>query len=190
MHNSADNAMLNRYGFMEKEGKYWCKRIDNYVSNFVLKKISQRYRLKRNAKGVEKTLALLCQMTNMHGHSTEAEFNQFDLMSLRAFRIKVEGMGNFIWKGDEICLTMLKAYLYNAKETKHETMNGCKCTFLVNYGIPFSAPTEHEHIIHAASVEELQRNALKVFVNDQIEDETWLLDNAVGVSLLSFDFAE
>ena len=66
-------------------------------------------------------------------------------------------------------------------------MKQFKCVFSIEYwdNIP-KDPVEH--IIYAKSVEELQRNALKVFVNDQIEDETGVLDNAVGVSLLSFYF--
>jgi len=67
-------------------------------------------------------------------------------------------------------------------------MKQFKVTFSVDYGHTFSTPIEHT--VFAATVEDLKQIALKVFVNDQIEDETGLLDNAISVNLIRFDHME
>jgi hypothetical protein len=73
-------------------------------------------------------------------------------------------------------------------------MKRYKVTFQVNYwdsgysGCAQRSAAERSGVIYAENTNELQQKALKVFVNDQIEDETGLLDNAIGVTILSYDY--
>jgi len=69
-------------------------------------------------------------------------------------------------------------------------MQQFKCVFSVQYQNTPPEVAEIEHVIYAEDLSELQRKALKVFVNDQIEDETGLLDNAISVNLLRFHSLE
>ena len=48
------------------------------------------------------------------------EMKQEDLVSLQKFKIKVEGLGNYIWYATEKELTRLKSYLYEQTETALE----------------------------------------------------------------------
>ena len=54
---------------------------------------------------------------NVQGVEELIEFNQEDLVSLPKFKIKVEGLGNYIWKAGDKELTKLKDYLYSKTET-------------------------------------------------------------------------
>ena len=48
------------------------------------------------------------------------EMKQEDLVSLQKFKIKIEGLGNYIWYATEKELTRLKSYLYEQTETALE----------------------------------------------------------------------
>lgn len=54
---------------------------------------------------------------NAQKHEEIIELKQEDLVSLQKFKLKVEGLGNFIWKATEKELTKLKGYLYSQTET-------------------------------------------------------------------------
>ena len=54
---------------------------------------------------------------NEHGHEELIELKQEDLVSLQKFRLKVEGMGDYVWKATEKELIKLKGYLYSQTET-------------------------------------------------------------------------
>ena len=115
-HHSAQNEeeedpMLKRYGFMEENGKYWFQRIGNYGSNFILKPLF-------HVESVSKPKRIF-SIINEYGIAHQIELDQKDLISLQSFKLKVEGLGNFLWKTDEISLTQLKAYMYdNTKSCK------------------------------------------------------------------------
>lgn len=51
-------------------------------------------------------------ITNEYNHEQTIEIKQEDLVSLSKFRIKTEGMGNFLWEAGETELHRLKRYLY------------------------------------------------------------------------------
>ena len=53
-------------------------------------------------------------------HEEFLELKQEDLIALAKFKQKIEGLGNFIWKGTEKELTKLKSYLYEKTETATE----------------------------------------------------------------------
>ena len=55
----------------------------------------------------------------MH-HEEILELKQEDLIALAKFKQRIEGLGNFIWKGTEKELTKLKSYLYEKTETATE----------------------------------------------------------------------
>lgn len=104
-----DEMMLQKYGFIEERGKYWFNKLGNYGSNFTLKPLFH----------VESSFAAkrIFVIKNEYGYSSTIEFDQKDLISLSAFKLKVESLGNFLWLCDEACLTLLKSYLYENTET-------------------------------------------------------------------------
>ena len=59
----------------------------------------------------------LYMIKNDLSHEELIELKQEDLVSLQKFKLKVEGLGNFIWKATEKELTKLKGYLYSQTET-------------------------------------------------------------------------
>jgi DNA primase len=101
--------MLREYGFYEEYNMYYFARLSGYGSNFVLKPISH----------IESAVnpKRLYEIINCDGISKVIEFSQKDLVSLSAFKVIIEGLGNFLWKTDETCLMLLKSYLYRETST-------------------------------------------------------------------------
>ncbi len=62
----------------------------------------------------------LFRIKNVFNQEEIIELKQEDLGSLQRFRNRVEGMGNYIWKGKEEHLILLKTYLYEFTETAVE----------------------------------------------------------------------
>lgn len=62
----------------------------------------------------------LYKIKNAMKHEEILELKQEDLIALAKFKQKIEGLGNFIWKGTEKELTKLKSYLYEKTETATE----------------------------------------------------------------------
>ena len=62
----------------------------------------------------------LFKIKNFAGLEEIVEFKQEELVSLKSFRMKIEGLGNFLWSGKEEQLMKLKAFLYEATETAVE----------------------------------------------------------------------
>ncbi len=54
---------------------------------------------------------------NEHLQHSSISIHRCLLVSLQKFKLKVEGLGNFIWKATEKELTKLKGYLYSQTET-------------------------------------------------------------------------
>jgi DNA primase catalytic core len=102
-------ASLREYGFYEEYNMYYFARLSGYGSNFVLRPISH----------IESAVSpkRLFEIINNDGISRVIEFQQKDLVSISAFKTIIEGLGNFLWKTDDICLMLLKAYLYRETET-------------------------------------------------------------------------
>ncbi|MCI7484189.1 MAG: DNA primase [Prevotella sp.] len=62
----------------------------------------------------------LYKIKNAMNQEEILELKQEDLIALAKFKQKIEGLGNFIWKGTERELTKLKSYLYEKTETATE----------------------------------------------------------------------
>jgi hypothetical protein len=64
----------------------------------------------------------LYEIKNINKECRIVEIPQKDLVSLSAFRVRVESLGNFIWMGTEADLTCLKSWLYEKTETAKEVV--------------------------------------------------------------------
>lgn len=109
-----DQAQYSKYGFYERDNCYFSFEDgkDKPWSNFTmlpLFHITDDVKPKRMFK-----------ITNTFGLSKIVEIDQVDLVSLKGFRVKIEGIGNFIWKGKEEQLTKLKEFLYECTESATE----------------------------------------------------------------------
>ena len=62
----------------------------------------------------------LYKIKNAMNQEEILELKQEDLIALAKFKQKIEGLGNFIWKGTEKELTKLKSYLYEKTDTATE----------------------------------------------------------------------
>lgn len=103
-----DLKMIDVYGFYEKNNSYRMQSTPEggykEVSNFVLEPLFH----------IESTINAkrLYQLKNNRGVTRGLEIAQKDLVSLSAFRTKVESFGNFLFLGSETDLGKIKAYLY------------------------------------------------------------------------------
>lgn len=62
----------------------------------------------------------LYMLKNEFGLEELVELKQEDLVSLQKFMVRIEGLGNFIWKASQRELNKLKSYLYEKTETAEE----------------------------------------------------------------------
>lgn len=62
----------------------------------------------------------LYEILNVNGDRRVVEIPQKDLVSLSAFQVRVESLGNFIWMGSQADLTCLKSWLYEKTDTATE----------------------------------------------------------------------
>ena len=107
-----EHDLHKKYGFWEENGKYFThsdKGTTVDIANF-----SMRPLFHIRDKIMPKRLYIL---KNEHGFEQLVEMRQEEMISLQKFRLKVEGLGNFIFKGRESDLMKLKAYLYENTET-------------------------------------------------------------------------
>lgn len=110
-----DTYDLEKYGFWEENGSYWSTGKEGDIrqwSNFTMQPmfhILDAVNPKR-----------LYKICNYAGHEQIVEMKQEELISLAKFKLKVEGLGNFIWETSESHLVRLKKYLYEKTETAVE----------------------------------------------------------------------
>ncbi|MEI6682676.1 MAG: DNA primase [Bacteroidota bacterium] len=57
------------------------------------------------------------RITNEHGYSQVIELLQKDLISISAFKLRVESLGNFLFEGTDADLNKLKRFLYEKTES-------------------------------------------------------------------------
>ncbi len=62
----------------------------------------------------------LYELKNEHGITRVLEIPQKDLVSISAFKVRVESLGNFLWTGSEADLNVLKAWLYEKTQSCKE----------------------------------------------------------------------
>ena len=108
--------MIDGYGFFVRQHCYnvICSSDGGYrqVSNFELEPLFH----------IESTINAkrLYRLTNNRGVVRELEIAQRDLVSLSAFKTKVESFGNFLFTGSDTDLNKIKAYLYENTKTCRE----------------------------------------------------------------------
>lgn len=109
-----DLEAFYKYGFYEYNNKYYFKTKNQILrgSNFIMKPLFH-VQSTINAKR-------LYEITNEFGHREIIELPQKDLVSLQAFKLRTESLGNFLWELSEAELNRLKRYLYEKTETCHE----------------------------------------------------------------------
>ncbi len=110
------NEMFTKYGFYVRDHCYWFHSPKGegmfQGSNFDLKPLFH----------IESTVNAkrLYEITNTYGVTRVLEFPQKDLISLSAFRLRCESLGNFLFDGGEIGLSKIKQYLYEKTESCKE----------------------------------------------------------------------
>ena len=101
-----------KFGFYVEHGKYFSLTEKGSVfewSNFTMRPL---FHIRDSIMPKR-----LYQIKNDEGVEELTELKQEDLVSLQKFKLKVEGLGNFVWKATEKELTKLKGYLYSQTET-------------------------------------------------------------------------
>lgn len=113
---ATQNEMFTKYGFYEKDHCYWFLSIKGEGmfkgSNFTLEPlfhIESTFNAKR-----------LYKLTNTYGVERVVEFPQKDLISLQAFKLRCESLGNFLFDAGENGLARIKQYLYEKTESCKE----------------------------------------------------------------------
>lgn len=110
------NETYTKYGFYEKDHCYWFHnpKGDGMFegSNFIMEPLFH----------IESTINAkrLYRMTNTYNITRVVEFPQKDLISLSAFKLRCESLGNFLFNGGEYGLAKIKSYLYEKTQTCKE----------------------------------------------------------------------
>ena len=108
--------LIRKYGFYIENNCYWFYSLkgDNFFkgSNFTMEPLFHIVST-INAKR-------LYRLKNVHGKIEVLEFSQKDLISIAAFRLRCESLGNFLFEGGEHGLNKIKAYLYDNTKTCRE----------------------------------------------------------------------
>ena len=113
--------LIRKYGFYTENNCYhfYSLKGDNFFkgSNFTMEPLFHIVSTV-NAKR-------LYRLKNVYGVEQVLEFSQKDLISIAAFRLRCESLGNFLFEGGEHGLNKIKAYLYdNTKTCKEVTQLG------------------------------------------------------------------
>lgn len=108
--------LILKYGFYTENNCYWFYSLkgDNFFkgSNFTMEPLFHIVST-INAKR-------LYRLKNVYGKSEVLEFSQKDLISIAAFRLRCESLGNFLFEGGDHGLNKIKAYLYDNTKTCRE----------------------------------------------------------------------
>lgn len=107
-------ADVMRWGFYVDNNCYFFKRGESFTegSNFIMKPLFH-IQSTINAKR-------LYEVVNEHSHTEVIELLQKDLVSLQAFKLRIESLGNFLWTAGDAELNKLKSYLYEKTDTCFE----------------------------------------------------------------------
>ena len=103
---------LMKYGFYEHHNCYWSREdegSEKQWSNFKMKPLY-------HVMGVDDSRRLY-EITNVDETTRILELTAEELVSQPKFMVKVESIGNFIWKASMQELTKLKSYLFDQTET-------------------------------------------------------------------------
>lgn len=108
------DEMEQKYGFHEENNKYYSVTDKGSVYEWSNFKVFPLYLIKYEDKPLRMFL-----IRNEFGDEALISLEPGDLVSLNAFRTKVEQEGNFIWKATEKELIKLKGFLYKNTETAY-----------------------------------------------------------------------
>ena len=103
---------LMKYGFYEQHNCYWSRDdegSEKQWSNFKMKPLY-------HVMGVDDSRRLY-EITNIDSTTRILELSAEELVSLPKFQVKVESVGNFLWKSGMPELVKLKTYLFDMTET-------------------------------------------------------------------------
>lgn len=105
---------FERFGFYTENNCYWFNKGQQVIraSNFIMKPMFH-IQSTINAKR-------LFEVTNEHGIIEVIEMLQKDMISLPAFKLRIESLGNFLWEAGEPELNRLKRFLYEKTDTCFE----------------------------------------------------------------------
>lgn len=110
-----DRERYSKYGFYENRHCYFSLNkdgIESRWSNFTLEPL---FHIKDQLNPKR-----LFRITNITGQKDIIELRQQDLISIQGFKLRIEGLGNYIWEAKDEQLTKLKGYLYEQTETAVE----------------------------------------------------------------------
>ena len=103
---------LLKYGFYEHHNCYWSRDDDGCEKQWSNFKMKPLY----HVIGVDDSRRLY-EITNVDETTRILELTAEELVSQQKFMVKVESIGNFIWKVSMAELTKLKSYLFDQTET-------------------------------------------------------------------------
>ncbi len=103
---------LQKYGFYEQHNCYWSRDDEGNEKQWSNFKMKPLY----HVMGVDDSRRLY-EITNIDNTTRILELTAEELVSLAKFMVKVESIGNFIWKSSMQELTKLKSYLFDQTET-------------------------------------------------------------------------
>lgn len=108
--------LIRKYGFYIERNCYWFYSLKGNSffqgSNFVMEPLFHIVST-INAKR-------LYRLKNVYGRSEVLELSQKDLISIAAFRLRCESLGNYLFEGGDHGLNKIKAYLYDNTKTCRE----------------------------------------------------------------------
>lgn len=111
-----ESDLFKQFGFNVEKDKYYYSISDKggiyEWSNFIMRPL---FHIKDNSNAKR-----IYMLKNEFGLEELVELKQEDLVSLQKFMVRIEGLGNFIWKATQRELNKLKSYLYEKTETAEE----------------------------------------------------------------------
>lgn len=110
-----DQELYQKYGFFERANCYFALNkdgIEQSWSNFIMEPL---FHIKDSLNPKR-----LFKIKNSNGHQEIIELKQEDLCSVSKFKVRVSGLGNYVWKAKDEQLTKLTVYLYDMTETALE----------------------------------------------------------------------
>lgn len=110
-----DQELYQKYGFFERGNCYFALNSDGIEqswSNFTMEPL---FHIKDSLNPKR-----LFRIKNANGHQEIIELKQEDLCSVTKFKVRVSGLGNYVWKAKDEQLTKLTVYLYDMTETAIE----------------------------------------------------------------------
>lgn len=103
--------LFERYGFYEDKNQYYFRTKSGIIRgcNFVMRPLFHVQSVINSKR--------LYEIVNEYDVRFTIELAQKDMISLQAFRLRIESMGNFLFEASEVELNKLKRFLYEKTES-------------------------------------------------------------------------